>query len=81
MACRARIPASASSSTHTKASSQRINQVTEVIHEGRLQAYRRMVTEAEQRGGAGINGVGVGPDGAVVRFPALGAVSGDWGGG
>ncbi len=31
--------------------------------------------------GAGINGVGVGPDGAVVRFPALGAISGDWGGG
>jgi N-acetylglucosamine kinase-like BadF-type ATPase len=31
--------------------------------------------------GAGINAVGVGPDGAVVRFPALGAISGDWGGG
>jgi N-acetylglucosamine kinase-like BadF-type ATPase len=31
--------------------------------------------------GAGINGVGVGPDGTVVRFPALGAISGDWGGG
>jgi N-acetylglucosamine kinase-like BadF-type ATPase len=31
--------------------------------------------------GAGINGVGVGPDGALVRFPALGAISGDWGGG
>jgi N-acetylglucosamine kinase-like BadF-type ATPase len=31
--------------------------------------------------GAGINGVGVGPDGAVVRFPALGAITGDWGGG
>jgi N-acetylglucosamine kinase-like BadF-type ATPase len=31
--------------------------------------------------GAGINGVGVGPDGAVVRFPSLGAISGDWGGG
>jgi len=31
--------------------------------------------------GAGINGVGVAPDGAVVRFPALGAISGDWGGG
>ena len=31
--------------------------------------------------GAGINAVGVGPDGAVVRFPALGAITGDWGGG
>ncbi|SFQ58692.1 BadF-type ATPase [Amycolatopsis arida] len=31
--------------------------------------------------GAGINCVGVGPDGAVHRFPALGRVSGDWGGG
>jgi N-acetylglucosamine kinase-like BadF-type ATPase len=31
--------------------------------------------------GAGINGVGVGPDGGVVRFPALGTISGDWGGG
>jgi N-acetylglucosamine kinase-like BadF-type ATPase len=31
--------------------------------------------------GAGINAVGVGPDGAAVRFPALGAISGDWGGG
>jgi N-acetylglucosamine kinase-like BadF-type ATPase len=31
--------------------------------------------------GAGINAVGQGADGAVVRFPALGAISGDWGGG
>ena len=31
--------------------------------------------------GAGINAAGVGPDGTVVRFPALGAISGDWGGG
>ena len=31
--------------------------------------------------GAGINGVGVGPDGSDVRFPALGAITGDWGGG
>jgi N-acetylglucosamine kinase-like BadF-type ATPase len=31
--------------------------------------------------GAGINAVGVGPDGAAVRFLALGAISGDWGGG
>jgi len=31
--------------------------------------------------GAGINCVGVGPDGRVLRFPALGQMSGDWGGG
>ncbi|WP_033295061.1 N-acetylglucosamine kinase [Amycolatopsis jejuensis] len=31
--------------------------------------------------GAGINGAGVGPDGRSYRFPALGKVSGDWGGG
>ncbi|GAA3589260.1 BadF/BadG/BcrA/BcrD ATPase family protein [Nonomuraea rosea] len=31
--------------------------------------------------GAGINAVGVSPAGAVARFPALGRVSGDWGGG
>jgi N-acetylglucosamine kinase-like BadF-type ATPase len=31
--------------------------------------------------GAGINCVGVGSDGRVFRFPAVGAISGDWGGG
>jgi N-acetylglucosamine kinase-like BadF-type ATPase len=31
--------------------------------------------------GAGINCVGVGPDGATTRFLAFGALSGDWGGG
>ncbi|WP_344825301.1 N-acetylglucosamine kinase [Actinocorallia longicatena] len=31
--------------------------------------------------GAGINAVGIGPDGSVARFPALGMLSGDWGGG
>ena len=31
--------------------------------------------------GAGINCVGVGPDGRIVRFPALGRITGDWGGG
>ncbi|MEV4112581.1 BadF/BadG/BcrA/BcrD ATPase family protein [Nonomuraea sp. NPDC049695] len=31
--------------------------------------------------GAGINAVGVSPAGAVARFPALGRLSGDWGGG
>ncbi|MFF4757045.1 N-acetylglucosamine kinase [Streptomyces sp. NPDC001292] len=41
---------------------------------------------AEPRGvavvcGAGINCVGMLPDGSTARFPALGRVSGDWGGG
>ncbi|MGN6763420.1 MAG: N-acetylglucosamine kinase [Leifsonia sp.] len=31
--------------------------------------------------GTGINAVGVRSDGATVRFPALGEISGDWGGG
>ena len=31
--------------------------------------------------GGGINCVGVAPDGRQVRFPSLGAISGDWGGG
>jgi N-acetylglucosamine kinase-like BadF-type ATPase len=31
--------------------------------------------------GAGINCVGVAPDGKQARFPALGAITGDWGGG
>ena len=31
--------------------------------------------------GAGINCVGVAPDGRHVRFPALGPITGDWGGG
>jgi N-acetylglucosamine kinase-like BadF-type ATPase len=31
--------------------------------------------------GAGMNCVGVGPDGEHVRWPALGAITGDWGGG
>lgn len=31
--------------------------------------------------GAGINCLGLAPDGREVRFPALGAISGDWGGG
>ncbi|MBT2227493.1 BadF/BadG/BcrA/BcrD ATPase family protein [Nonomuraea sp. NEAU-A123] len=31
--------------------------------------------------GAGINAVGVSPTGEVTRFPALGHLSGDWGGG
>jgi N-acetylglucosamine kinase-like BadF-type ATPase len=31
--------------------------------------------------GSGMNCVGVGPDGRHVRYPALGAITGDWGGG
>lgn len=31
--------------------------------------------------GAGINCLGVGPDGRQARFPALGPITGDWGGG
>jgi N-acetylglucosamine kinase-like BadF-type ATPase len=31
--------------------------------------------------GTGINCVGVAPDGRTARFPALGAITGDWGGG
>lgn len=31
--------------------------------------------------GAGINAVGVSPTGEIARFPALGRISGDWGGG
>jgi N-acetylglucosamine kinase-like BadF-type ATPase len=31
--------------------------------------------------GAGINAVGVSPSGEVARYPALGKISGDWGGG
>jgi len=31
--------------------------------------------------GGGINCLGVAPDGREVRFPSLGAISGDWGGG
>lgn len=31
--------------------------------------------------GSGLNCSGIGPDGRTVRFPALGTISGDWGGG
>jgi N-acetylglucosamine kinase-like BadF-type ATPase len=31
--------------------------------------------------GAGINAIGVSPDGRTARFPALGEITGDWGGG
>jgi N-acetylglucosamine kinase-like BadF-type ATPase len=31
--------------------------------------------------GGGINAIGIAPDGRAARFPALGAITGDWGGG
>jgi uncharacterized protein YbjQ (UPF0145 family) len=34
-----------------------VTQITQIIHEGRLEAYKRMVKEAESRGGAGVTGV------------------------
>ena len=34
-----------------------VEQVTQIIHEGRLQSYHRMVKEANQLGGTGITGV------------------------
>ncbi len=34
-----------------------VSQITQIIHEGRLEAFQRMVKEAEDRGGAGITGV------------------------
>jgi uncharacterized protein YbjQ (UPF0145 family) len=34
-----------------------VTQVTDIIHEGRQQAFRRMVKEAEAHGGSGISGV------------------------
>lgn len=34
-----------------------VTEVTQIIHDGRLEAYNRMVREAEQRGGIGITGV------------------------
>ncbi|MFI9582035.1 N-acetylglucosamine kinase [Streptomyces sp. NPDC052236] len=45
-----------------------------------------LLADAEPRGvavvcGAGINCVGMLPDGRTARFPAIGRISGDWGGG
>jgi uncharacterized protein YbjQ (UPF0145 family) len=34
-----------------------VTQITQVIHDGRHESYRRMVQEAQQRGGVGITGV------------------------
>src|SRR6185437_16214202 len=34
-----------------------VSQVTSIIHEGRVEAFKRMISEASERGGAGITGV------------------------
>jgi N-acetylglucosamine kinase-like BadF-type ATPase len=53
-----------------------VNDTFAVLRAGTEQGYGVAVVC-----GAGINCVGVGPDGRHVRFPALGAITGDWGGG
>jgi N-acetylglucosamine kinase-like BadF-type ATPase len=52
------------------------NDTFAVLHTGTDSAYGVAVVC-----GAGINCVGVAPDGRVARFLALGSVTGDWGGG
>ncbi|MFJ6427430.1 N-acetylglucosamine kinase [Microbacterium maritypicum] len=55
------------------------------IVENDLHALLRAGTDAEDAiaviCGTGMNAIGVRSDGATVRFPALGPLSGDWGGG
>lgn len=56
-----------------------------LIAENDLHALLRAGTDAPDAVavicGTGMNAIGVRADGAVVRFPALGPLSGDWGGG
>lgn len=52
------------------------NDVFAVLRAGTVRGWGVGVTA-----GAGINGVGVGPDGEVARFLSLGDFTGDWGGG
>lgn len=56
-----------------------------LIAENDLHALLRAGTDASDAiaviCGTGMNAIGVRADGAVVRFPALGPLSGDWGGG
>jgi N-acetylglucosamine kinase-like BadF-type ATPase len=52
------------------------NDTFAVLHAGTTQGWGVAVVC-----GTGINCVGVGPDGSTARFPALGAITGDWGGG
>ncbi|HWM33759.1 MAG TPA: BadF/BadG/BcrA/BcrD ATPase family protein [Pseudolysinimonas sp.] len=58
---------------------------TSTVVENDLWALLRTGTESADAVavvcGTGINAVGVRADGATVRFPALGGISGDWGGG
>jgi N-acetylglucosamine kinase-like BadF-type ATPase len=58
------------------ASTTVVNDTFAVLRAGTEQGYGVAVVC-----GAGINCVGVAPDGRHVRFPALGAITGDWGGG
>ena len=55
------------------------------VVENDLHALLRAGTDAEDAiaviCGTGMNAIGVRSDGATVRFPALGPLSGDWGGG
>jgi len=59
--------------------------VRDVVLDNDTFALLRAGTESPNRVavvcGAGINCVGVSAGGAIVRFPSLGEVSGDWGGG
>lgn len=52
-----------------------VTQMTDVIHEGRLAAYQRMVGEARKRGGIGITGVSseLVKHGGNVEFLAVGS--------
>lgn len=56
-----------------------------LVAENDLHALLRAGTDAPDAVavicGTGMNAIGVRSDGAVVRFPALGPLSGDWGGG
>lgn len=60
--------------------------VTEVHNDTFALLRAGLPVGAEPRGvavvcGAGINCVGMTPDGRTARFPAIGRISGDWGGG
>jgi N-acetylglucosamine kinase-like BadF-type ATPase len=52
------------------------NDTLAVLHAGALDGWGVAVVS-----GAGINAIGVHPDGTVARFLALGEMTGDWGGG
>lgn len=52
-----------------------VTQVTGVIHDGRMQAYERMIAEAKYHGGSGITGVTneLIPHGSNVEFLSIGS--------